>query len=179
MNQNSAATSLEMFPCGIKDAKKLSDIAIRAYKDFYLYLWYDNGDWYIKHSFTPSVIEKQLANPNNAFFLLNEQENPVGFLKLNIDQPLGGYDQYDAMEVERIYFTKPATGKGHGRRVMEFCYEYARALKKEIIWLKAMDSSDAVLFYKKLEFDICGSFMLDFQQMKPEFRGMIIMMKRL
>src|SRR4030095_10361988 len=179
MNQKSAATSLEIFPCGIKDAIKLSDIAIRAYKDFYLYLWYDNGDWYINHSFAPSVFEKQLKDPNYAFFLLNEKENPVGFLKLNIDQPLKGYDQCNAVELERIYFIRTATGKGHGHRAMEFCFDYAKALKKEIIWLKAMDSSDALVFYKKLEFDICGSFMLDFQQMNPEFRGMIIMMKQL
>jgi len=179
MNQNSAATSLEIFPCSIKDAKKLSDIAIRAYKDFYLYLWYDNGDWYINHSFAPSVFENQLEDPNHAFFLLNDKEKPVGFLKLNIDQPLEGHGQYNAIEIERIYFIKEATGKGHGRQVMEFCYDYARKLKKEIVWLKTMDSSDAVLFYKELEFDICGNFMLDFRQMKPEFRGMIIMMKRL
>jgi GNAT superfamily N-acetyltransferase len=179
MNRNPAATSLEIFPCSSEDAKKLSDLAIRAYKDFYLYLWWDNGDWYINRSFAPSIFEKQLENPNYAFFLLNEKEKPVGFLKLNIDQPLKGYDQYNAIELERIYFIKSATGKGHGRRAMEFCFDYARALKKEIIWLKAMDSSDAVLFYKKLEFHVCGSFMLDFQQMKAEFRGMIIMIKRL
>jgi hypothetical protein len=52
-------------------------------------------------------------------------------------------------------------------------------LNKEIIWLKAMDSSDAVLFYERLGFERCGTSILDFEQMKIDFRGMIIMMKKL
>jgi diamine N-acetyltransferase len=177
MNQDSAATLLEIIACKPEDEKRLSDIAIRSYKDFYLYLWHEGGDWYINQSFSPSVFKKQLKDHNHAFFLLNEKEKPVGFLKLNIDQPLNGYSQYNCIELERIYFIKAATGKGYGRQAMEFCFDYARRLKKEIIWLKAMDSSDAVSFYKKLNFKSCGSFHLDFQQMKKEFRGMIVLMK--
>jgi GNAT superfamily N-acetyltransferase len=74
---------------------------------------------------------------------------------------------------------KVATGKGYGRQAVEFCFDYAKNLKKEIIWLKAMDSSDAVAFYENLGFEVCGTFRLDFPQMKPEFRGMVIMLKRL
>ncbi len=179
MNQNSAATSLQIIPCGFKDAKILSEIAIRSYTEFYLSLWYDNGEWYINHSFAPAILEKELKDLNHAFFLLKENENPVGFLKLNIDQPLKGYNQYNCIELERIYFIRSVTGKGYGRLAMEFCFDYSRKLKKEIIWLKTMDSSDTVFFYKKLEFEPCGNFYLDFPQMKPEFRGMIIFMKEL
>jgi GNAT superfamily N-acetyltransferase len=181
MNQNSLTTTLEIIPCDNTDAEKLSAIAIRSYKDFYLYLWHDDGTWYIDHSFAPSVLEKELNNRNHAFFLLNEKGVPAGFLKLNIDQPLKGYEQYNCIELERIYFIRSATGKGYGRQVMEFCFDYSRKLKKDIIWLKAMamDSSDAILFYKKSGFEICGSHSLDFPQMKQEFRGMSILMKRL
>lgn len=179
MKQNSTTTPLKILPCGVKEAKELSDIAIRAYKDYYLYLWWDAGDWYINHSFAPVVFERQLTDSNQLFFRLNEKENPIGFLKLNVDRSLEGFDQYNSIELERIYLIKAASGKGYGRQAVEFCFDYAKDLKKEIIWLKAMDSSDAVAFYEKLGFEVCGTFRLNFPQMKPEFRGMVIMLKRL
>ena len=179
MKYDPAQVSLEIIPCGVQDAKRLSDIALRSYDDFYLYLWHDNGEWYRNRCFTPSVFEDELKNPNHAFYLLKEKEHPVGFLKLNIDQPLKNYEKYNCIELERIYIVKLATGKGLGRRVVEFCFDYGRKLNKEIIWLKAMDSSDAVGFYEKLGFEHCGTFVLDFEQMKIEFRGMVIMMKKL
>ena len=179
MKHDPARVSLEIVRCDIQDAKELSDVAIRSYNDFYLYLWHDNGEWYVNRCFVPSVFEKELKEPNNEFYLLKEKGEAVGFLKLEIDHPLKNYEQYNCIELERIYLVKSSTGKGLGRSVVEFCFDYARKLNKEIIWLKAMDSSDAVFFYEKLGFERCGSFFLDFEQMKIEFRGMVIMMKRL
>jgi diamine N-acetyltransferase len=179
MNHNPAQLFMEIIPCDVYDAKRLSDIALRSYDDFYLYLWHDNGEWYRNRSFTPSVFERELKESNHAFYLLKEKGETVGFLKLNIDQPLKNYEQYHGLELERIYLVKSAIGKGLGRRVVEFCFDYARKLKKDIIWLKAMDSSDAVIFYERMGFEHCGTFVLDFEQMKKKYRGMVIMMKKL
>lgn len=179
MKHHPAHASLEIIPCTTQDVERLSDIAIRAYADFYLYLWHDNGEWYINRCFTPTVLEKELKDPNASIYFLEENQQAVGFLKLNIDQPLKNYEHYNCIELERIYLMKSATGRGLGRRVVEFCFDYGRKLNKEIIWLKAMDSSDAVLFYERLGFERCGTSILDFEQMKIDFRGMIIMMKKL
>lgn len=179
MIKKATSLPLQIIPCSTEDAKTVSDVAIRSYKDFYLHLWYDNGGWYINHSFSQPVFEKEIKDHNHAFFLLNEKEDPVGFLKLNIDHPLKGYEQYNCIELERIYLIKSATGKGYGRKTMDFCFDYAKRLKKEIIWLKAMGTSSAVLFYEALGFEHCGSLFLDFPQMKEEFRGMVVLMKRL
>jgi GNAT superfamily N-acetyltransferase len=179
MNKRFAETNLQIIPCATKDAEALSEIAIRSYKDFYLYLWHDDGEWYIQRSFAPAVFEKQLQDPNHAFFLITESNEVIGFLKLNVDEPLQNHEQFNCLELERIYLIKSATGKGCGRHVVEFCYEYPRNFNKQIIWLKAMDSSDAVFFYEKLGFERCGSFQLNFHRMKKEFRGMIIMMKKI
>ena len=46
MKPDPAHVSLQIVPCGVQDAKKLSDIALRSYNDFYLYL-----HWFF--SFTP------------------------------------------------------------------------------------------------------------------------------
>jgi len=60
MNNQFAEISLQIIPCTAKDAEALSEIAIRSYRDFYLYLWHDDGEWYIQRSFAAAVFEKQL-----------------------------------------------------------------------------------------------------------------------
>ena len=43
-----------------------------------------------------------------------------------------------------------------------------------------MDSSkDAIAFYEKMGFQLCGTHYLDFEPMKKEFRGMVVMKKEL
>jgi len=179
MIKNERRVSLQITPCGLRDAQAISDVAIRSYKDFYLHLWHDGGNWYINYSFSRPIIENELNDTNHAFFLVNDKEGPIGFLKLNIDKPLKGHELYNCIELERIYLIKVATGKGYGHQAMDFCFDYAKSLKKDIIWLKAMDTSDAVGFYESLGFRRCDSLTLSFPQMKEEFRGMVVLMKRL
>jgi ribosomal protein S18 acetylase RimI-like enzyme len=56
----------------------------------------------------------------------------------------------------------------------------AKEKNKKLIWLKVMDSSkDAIEFYKKMGFEICGTAHLNFEMMKPEYREMYVMRKLL
>ena len=168
---------LEIRVCTADDASKISAVAIKSYNDFYLYLWNDDGSWYVNRSFLPGVIKREIENQNSRFYLLQLAGEAIGFMKLNLNQPLEEYT--NAMELERIYIMKAFERKGLGRQAIEFCVNLAREMKKEIVWLKSMDSSPAVVFYQRLGFEVCGSFTLDFEMMKPEFRGMKIMMKKL
>lgn len=179
MTQTLEILAVQIIRCSVRDAQAISDIAVNSYKDFYLHLWYDGGAWYINHSFNKTVIEEELMHPNHIFFLINEDNGTIGFLKLNIDRPLKNFEGRDAIELGRIYLTKSSIGKGIGRSVMKFCFDYARQLNKELIWLKAMDTSDAVGFYEALGFKHYGRLRLEFPQMKEEFRGMVVMMKEL
>ena len=66
------------------DAALLADTALTAYCDHYLHLWFDNGEWYIKKSFTKEVLQLELDDTNNFFYIAYEGDLPVGFLKLRI-----------------------------------------------------------------------------------------------
>ena len=160
------------------DASLLSEIATKAYCDHYLHLWNDGGAWYIEKSFAVSNLEKELNDTNAWFFLVYYLNEAVGFLKLNIDAPLAGEEDKDALELERIYLTKAASGKGIGAFLLNYTFEVAAEKNKEPIWLKVMDSStEAIRFYRKMGFEICGTAHLDFPEMKEEFRGMFVMKK--
>ena len=171
--------TLEIQACTVADADKISEVAIKSYKDYYLYLWNDDGSWYINRSFLPATLKEEITNPNARFYSLRAAGETIGFMKLNLQQPLAGTAYTNAMELERIYIVKAFAGMGFGRQAVEFCTQLANHMNKEIVWLKSMDSSSAISFYERLGFEECGSFKLDYSLMKPEFRGMKILMKKL
>ncbi len=171
---------IEIKPVLIEDAELLSEIAVKAYSDHYLHLWYDGGEWYLEKSFSAANLRKEIAGEANKFYFAVFDGEPVGFLKTRTDRTLPGCENEKAFEIERIYLTKKAQGKGIGRALMEFSFERARNLKSDSVWLKAMDTSESAIgFYKKLGFETCGRETLDFPQMKTELRGMLMMKKSL
>lgn len=162
-------------PCTIADLHTLQDIAINSYGDHYLYLWHDGGMWYLDRCFSEVALKKELEDSNAAFFLIYAEEELVGFLKLNIDKETEGYTAQEALELERIYLLKHASGKGIGKAVVNFTKQYAKGRCKKVIWLKAMDSSKSVNFYEQNGFEKCGTYTLGFETMKEEYRGMFVM----
>lgn len=163
----------------IADAALLSTIAARAYSDHYLHLWHDGGRWYLQTYFTAARFEEELHDANAWFFLIYYKKEAVGFLKLNTDKRAPDGNQ-NALELERIYLTKEASGKGIGTYLLNFTLAIAKQKAKDVVWLKVMDSSTgAIRFYEKMGFEICGTFLLHFAVMKKELRGMYIMQKHL
>ncbi len=163
----------------ISEVEKLSEVATRAYFDHYRHLWYDEGEWYAHKCFNVSQLIEELTDSKNLFFFAVLDGKHVGFLKLRPENQLAGQDG-NGFEVERIYLTNEATGRGVGRALMEFAIEMARQQNKDYVWLKAMDSSqNAIRFYESLGFEICGTSRLNFEQMKTEYLGMVAMRKNL
>jgi len=168
---------LTIRPCSHADLPTLVAVSQKAYREFYSYLWNDEGTWYVQQFYTEHVLGNDMRNSNHAWFLMLEGNNAVGFLKLVINQPLKEFAGQDALELERIYLISDATGKGYGTQAIQFSEDYARKLHKKIIWLKAMDSTTNPVFYNKLGFTACGTRTLYFDRMKENLRGMIVMMK--
>ncbi len=166
---------------GIESVTLLSDIATHAYTDHYLHLWKNNNaDWYINKCFTIEVLTTELNDPNNLFYIVFESEKPLGFFKIVLSNPLSINDIFEqnALYLERVYFIKEAVGKGLGEIAFNFALDTARRLNKKLIWLTAMDSSTKpIAAYQRMGFEICGTKQLDFEQIKDEMRGMVIMKK--
>lgn len=171
--------NLKIEKISISDVEKLSEVATRAYFDHYRHLWYDKGEWYAHKCFNISQLKEELSDIKNDFFYAILDEKYVGFLKLRPENQLMEQEG-NGFEIERIYLTNEATGMGVGRKLMEFAIEMAIRQNKDYIWLKAMDSSqNAIRFYESLGFEICGTSRLNFEQMKPEYLGMVAMRKNL
>jgi diamine N-acetyltransferase len=175
-----------------KDVTALAHIASRAYMDHYPYLWTDEGAWYTKKMYNEAQLLSEIQDPNVTYYTVSQDNTHVGFIKLKKDYPLSigasglpfGFGEGstialpNALYIERIYFVKEATGMGIGRICFDFIQKIALAENRDSLWLMAMDSSvDAIRFYEKQGFQKCGSWVLDFEQVKPELRGMSIFYK--
>ncbi len=167
--------SVTFTPLTVDDAPALSEIALRAYRDHYLDYWDDRGEWYMQHSFAPDQLARELADPNARYFLVHLDAVPVGFVKVNLDKGLDHFPAADSIELERIYLTEAATGHGVGKAAMQLVEQIARERGKKTLWLKAMDTSTALGFYKRMGFRHHGTHRLSFPQMKEERRGMVIL----
>lgn len=167
------------------DAKELSLLAKDIYKEHYLHLWHDGGaDWYMnEYAYCPEKLKNELADINNSYFIVFEGMKAIGYLKIKLYSVLEGAEHLDTMEIERIYLHKTATGRGFGKKLIQFAIAIAQEQNKQLVFLKAMDSShDAIAFYQKLGFEQYGLFRLPmptFNLMKEAYRGMVIMKRDL
>jgi GNAT superfamily N-acetyltransferase len=165
--------------CTVAQLDDLENIAKLAYNDHYLYLWNDGGVEYVDKNFDAAVLEKELKDENALFYLIFNEDQLVGFLKLNKHQALENYTAKEALELERIYLTKAATGLGLGTQIVEFVIQIAKKMDKKLIWLKAMESSRSVSFYQQQGFKIVSSNYLNYPPMKEEYRTILVMKKML
>ncbi len=171
---------ISLYRATVADAELISILAKDIYKEHYLHLWHAEGAvWYMNTAYEPDKIENELIDTNTEYILATENGKSLGYLKIVLNAVLATEEKSKAIEVERIYLRQAAMGKGLGRTLMEYALEKARALKKEIIFLKAMDTSaEAITFYRKAGYSICGSLQLPlpkYSRMKKKFRGMVIL----
>jgi len=164
--------------CTKEDVDEMGRVLIQSYRENYTYLWFDDGEKYIVDCFGYEKLNAELSDPNAAFFLFYEGQKPVGVMKLNISSALGEFSADAALELERIYIIKEASGKGIGKEAIDFVCDFARERNKAVIWLKAMDSSAAVGFYERRGFAVIGESWLSFPEMKDEYKRMVIMVLR-
>lgn len=164
-------------------AEELSVLAKNIYQQHYLHLWEIGGaDWYMhEYAYPENILRKELEDSNNIYCIAYHKNKAIGYLKIKINETLKGFEELNALEVERIYIDESVTGKGIGKQLMQYVFDIAKQHKKDIVFLKAMDTSlDAIAFYRKLGFESCGTFQLPmptFKLMKEEFRGMVVLKK--
>ena len=164
-------------------AEALSSLAKSIYIHHYAHLWLAGGmDWYINaFAYPVSKIKTEIENENCLHYIAYINDEPVGYLKINIDAAIKGGDKKEGLELERIYIATTAVNKGLGTYLMNFVLDMAKSYQKEYIFLKAMDTAQLALqFYAKMGYYKVGAFRLSdttFHLMKEEYRGMYILKK--
>ena len=169
--------SLSFRQCTQADIPLLKSIGYQSYSEHYLYLWTEErfAEWYMSLSFGEESLLKQMNDPKVAFFLIFLDDQPVGQLKINNGVDSYGEEKSGYLELEKIYLLKKVAGKGIGSWTVNHIIEIAKEMDIKVIWLKSMDSSLSVQFYKKLGFTKTATERLPYEGFKDEYRNIITM----
>ena len=123
----------------------------------------ENMDKFMKLQFSRKMLENQVGEPGNYFFLAEEDGQLLGYVRLvdsrSPDQLAGN----SCIEIARIYAAPNVIGKGVGKQLMQASIDFARSLQKEVIWLGVWENNQhAIDFNKKWGFEKLGTqvFML-------------------
>lgn len=130
---------------------------------------------YAAVAFAPDKIRSELNNPDSAFYFASADNEIAGYIKLNVNQAQNEFKDQNSLELERIYVSGKYHGKGIGKAMLDFAIQQALQKQKEFIWLGVWEHNEkAIGFYKRQDFDFCGSH--DF--MMGEDRQTDLLMRR-
>lgn len=113
---------------------------------------------YLATAYVPEKLTRELNTPNNAFYFLYEEDEIVGYLKVNMlqaqSEPMGD----DHFEIERIYVRQAYQKRGFGKVLMNHALSLAKAAGKQYVWLGVWEKNEnAIGFYKKIGFRQVGA----------------------
>ncbi len=167
---------------GVEEADRLSVLCREIYVQYYLYLWYDAGEWYQQTRYHPDILAEELSNPQSEFYWIRQGDQKAGYVKINLAAQVKEFDSPSGrrgLEIERIYLYREFAGQGLGKKALMWVEAQARQQEYDFLFLYTMDSSDARLFYEKLGYQKVAVKRLPFEKMKPEYRDMYLMIKEL
>ena len=164
---------------GVADLSEVREIGWRSYFPHYTHLWKEGGaENYLEHCFGEKALRKDLADPNVEYYIISAEDESIGFLKLILQKPLPDSEIENALYLEKIYFVKEWTGKGVGQKLMQLAFVRAQELKRECVWLEAMDTSDKpIAAYQRAGFVFHSRTRHFSDLIKEEFSVMVVMKK--
>ena len=164
---------------GLSDWRKLSEIGIESYLPHYSHLWENGGvEWYMNRCFGEDFLRNEIADANVEYYIIENEGEKIGIVKIVLQKRVPNSEIENALYLEKIYFVKEWTGKGIGRKLIDFVLRRAADLGRDCVWLEAMDTAaKPVASYEKAGFIQHSRVRLsdEFELMKEEFRGMIVM----
>ena len=171
--------NLEIKRVELNDWTELREIGIASYLPHYIYLWKPDGiEWYMERCFGEGFLRNEIPNPNVEYYIVKASGENIGMIKLVLQKPLPDSEIKNALYLEKVYFIKEWTGKGVGKKMIEFTLQRAAELGRDCVWLTAMDTAEKpIVAYEKAGFTKHSKMNLgdEFELMKEEFRGMVVM----
>ena len=156
------------------------DVGGRAYRQHYLHLWVgEDATPYLESSFTEQVLEQEATDKNTALFLINYNGIAVGILKFTINCGLPPLSEKEALYLDKIYILNEYSGKGIGKKVLQFVALRAKENFKKVVWLDTMQNGPALHFYLKNGFEIRHERLLGFSGLVEKERPMFVLTKNI
>jgi len=113
---------------------------------------------YLEESFATEKVQAELADPNTEFYLAQQDDQIIGYLKLNLGAAQTELQNTKALEIERIYVLKDFHGKNVGQLLYDQAIAVAKQVQSPYIWLGVWEQNPrAIRFYEKNGFVAFGT----------------------
>jgi ribosomal protein S18 acetylase RimI-like enzyme len=117
----------------------------------------ENMKKYLEEGFSNEKLTAELKNPDSEFYFAIQENEVIGYLKINHGQSQTELKDETAMEIERIYVLKDFHGKNVGQVLYQKAIDIAKEKNADYVWLGVWEENPrAINFYMKngfVEFD--------------------------
>ncbi|GEN70675.1 N-acetyltransferase [Chryseobacterium lathyri] len=151
--------SIIIHKAGIQDLETIQNIGRQTFSETFAESNTEEAmKTYLEESFSTEKVKSELNNPDSYFFIAWEEDNPVGYLKLNSGAAQTELQDDTSLEIERIYVKKSHHGQKVGQLLYDQALETAQNLNKSYLWLGVWEKNlRALQFYRKNGFEEFGS----------------------
>ncbi len=145
--------------CRREDLQTLQEISIETFNDtFKDQNSPENMQAYLEKAFNAEQLEKELSNSFSEFYFIWFNEEPAGYLKVNMNDAQSEKMGEESLEIERIYIRNKFQRKGLGKFLINKALEIAISQTKKTVWLGVWEKNEnAIDFYKKMGFVQTGA----------------------
>lgn len=112
---------------------------------------------YLDENLSIEKLKSELENPNSEFYFGENNDEILGYLKLNFKDAQTEKLEENHFEIERIYVLKAFLGQKIGQILFDKAIEIGREKNLEYVWLGVWEENQrAIRFYEKNGFEIFG-----------------------
>src|SRR5688572_19439162 len=148
-----------------KDVELLAELGRETFHDAFAdnsLMPQDDLHLYLDSAFAVSQMTAELNDPKTIILLAEIDGETVGYAKLDCGVEATGVTGKNPVKLKRLYSKQKFIGFGVGKTLLARCLEESAKLNHDVIWLSVWkDNHQAQKFYKKWNFEECGTF--DFQ----------------
>ena len=161
----------------INDVAVLSVIAATTFNDTYgFFNKPETIQRYMAQWFNTSQMRKELLDKKVIYFLVQDEQQLIGYIKLQLADPKQIID-LNGIELSRLYLLKQWHAGGVSEVMLNHCYAMVEELKKKAIWLSVWEKNGkAICFYEKHGFVKKGNLIF---KMDDEDQNDFLMVKYL
>ena len=142
----------------IDDLEALRNLSIQTFKETFEEVnTEEDMQKYLLENLSIEKLNSELENPNSEFYFAENNDEILGYLKLNFKDAQTEKLEENHFEIERIYVLKAFLGQKIGQILFNKAIEIGREKNLEYVWLGVWEENHrAIRFYGKNGFEIFG-----------------------
>ena len=142
----------------IDDLEALRNLSIQTFKETFEEVnTEEDMQKYLDENLSIEKLKTELENPNSEFYFAENNDEILGYLKLNFKDAQTEKLEENHFEIERIYVLKAFLGQKIGQILFDKAIEIGREKNLEYVWLGVWEENHrAIRFYGKNGFEIFG-----------------------